>query len=255
MPQIPPSFNYPNPLRMIPEIGFDLPPEVPNGVDIVLEWGTVVSRGLTAFQLNMQSNATLAFSQICGIVVDNSGCGGDLDFIFPDTDTTLSIPAYAPYTVVPVFTRATELFVRGNGVIAGDKTNFRLLNYSPRPVAVPLTVLQQIASNNSLTLQDDTVGLIGTGINGVVQGININVACPTPSADFNALIQLVDGDGRQLWAGNVAQDNTGPGFNVTMVDLSGLNLRFVGGVELVIDAGGIVPGATIDVNIYYKTVD
>src|ERR1700761_8517018 len=94
------AVNYQSPLVAVPDINQQQPREGMKLISCEIDWGST-DKGSGAVFFNLQNNATLEVSQICGLVVDNSNCGADLEFVFPDTSTTIGIPAYAPYTVVP----------------------------------------------------------------------------------------------------------------------------------------------------------
>lgn len=253
MPTFPPAMNLGDLPHAVPSIMFSEPREGRKTITQVIEWSRPIAKGLQAVSVNLQNNATLEFSQICGLIVDNSDCGADLDFIFPDTEVTVSIPAYSPYIVLDVATGQTQFFVNAHNPIAADLTRFTILNYAPPPVAVPITKQQQTATVSSVPVDGVSSTLIVDPTeNGTVQALNVVVACPIPSVSFNDLFQLIDGNGHILWQGNAAQQNTGSGFNVALIDLSGLSIRFQNGITLE-QSGGFAPGATIDVNLYYVT--
>lgn len=253
MPATPPAMNLNQfPVR-IPSIMYKPPKEGNGAVTFNVEWAIPLSKSLQAININLQNNATLEFSQICGLIVDNSDCGSDLDFIFPDTDVTVSIPAYAPYTVLQVNTQQTQFFVRGFDLIVGDVTRFSVLNYAPMPVAVPITIQQQTAAIGSIAITGaGSTLIIPPAINGSLRGINVNVAWRTAAAPFNNLLSLIDGSGKALWRGNIAGQGADETIVTSLADLSNINVRFTGGVTLV-QTGGFVVGGTIDVNAYFRT--
>jgi len=238
---------------MVSSIMFRAPKEGPNSVNYVIDWSRPIARNVTAVSINMQNGATLEFSQICGLIVDNSNCGSDLDFIFPDTDVTISIPAYAPYTCLQVNTRQVQFVVNGLAILPGDVTSFSVLNYPPTPVAVPITTQQQVAAVSNIAFNGATVTqMIPNTVNGTLQNLNVSVAFTKPAAAFNNLVVVRDGTGKGLWAGNVAADSTMPGFTGLIGDLQGVSLRFRNGLELV-QTGGGAPGGTLNAMGYYLT--
>lgn len=252
MVSIPPAMSIGHIPPMIPSIMFKAPKEGPGAITFNVDWSIPIARSLDAVSINLQNQSTLEFSQICGLIVDNSECGSDLDFIFPDTDVTVSIPAYAPYTVVQVNTQQVQFFVRGLEIIDGDLTHFSVLNYAPSPIAVPITVQQQTASVGSIAIDGATsTPIIAAGTNGSLRGINVNVAWRTSLVDFNNLLKLIDGAGNIIWQGNIAGQNADETALAALADLSNLNVRFVDGVSLD-QSGGSTVGGTIDVNLYYR---
>lgn len=254
MPAIPPAMNLGDlPVAIVSKM-FDEPREGRRSITQVIDWSRPIAQGLAAISVNMQNNATLEFSQICGLIVDNSECGSDLDFIFPDTDITISIPAYSPYIVLDVATNQTQFFVVAQGAIGGDVTRFSILNFAPPPIAVPTVTQQLVANTSSIVINgNSTTPLIAAGTNGTLQGINVNVTAPTPTNAFNVNLLVRDGSLRTLWTGNVAQNNSGAGFVAALVDLSRLSIRFENGINLVQTGGPVVTGGAVDTNLYYKT--
>lgn len=251
MPAIPAAMNLGTIPIMIPSIMFRKPVEGPASVAYSIDWARPVAAGLTTVSVNMQDGGTLNFSQICGLIVDNSNCGSDLDFIFPDTDVVVSIPAYAPYTCLQINTQQVQFFVRGLAVVADDKTSFSVLNYAPSPVAVPLTKQQLTAAVSNLNLTGaGSTAIIAPGVNGTIQNLQVNVAFPKPSVSFNDLLQIVDGTGKLLWSCNVAAQDTSAGGVALIGNLNGVALRFVNGLSLV-QTGGFAPGGTINALAYY----
>lgn len=251
MPNIPAAMNLSSNVIAIPSRLFSEPPEGRRSVTQIIDWAVPIARGLTAVHSNLQDNSTLKFSQICGIIVDNSDCGSDLDFIFPDTDVTISIPAYTPYTVLQVLTNQVMFYTVAAGVIPGDITRFSILNYAPAPVAVPISIQQLSANFGSIPITGaDATQIVAAGINGSLRGLSISAVWNSAAVQFNNLFTLTDGAGSDLWQGNIAGP-TPSSANYLMVDLSNLSVRFLDGLQLR-QQGGSVVGGTLDVNLYYR---
>ena len=253
MPAIPASINLGQLPTAIPSIMFKAPKEGPKSVPYKINWSVPIARNVDCVSINMQDGGTLEFSQICGLIVDNSNCGSDLDFIFPDTDVTISVPAYTPYICLQVNSQQVQFFVRGLAILPGDFTSFSVLNYPPAPVAVPLTKQQQIAGVSNITLDGAAITqLVAATINGTLQNLNVSAAFTKPAAPFNDLIVIRDGTGKTLWAANIAADSTMPGWTGLIGDLQNISMRFSGGLQLV-QTGGGAPGGTLNAMAYYVT--
>ncbi len=253
MPQIRPSINL-NALPLaIPCAMYSPPREGLQSVPYTLNWSVALIGNVDTFSINMQDNSYLEFSQICGLMVDNSNCGADIDFIFPDTDVVISIPAYAPYTVLQVNTRAKAFYVRALGALAIDQTSFSVLNFAPAPVAVPITKQQQIARISNATLDGvTTVALIAADVSGSLQNFQFSFAFPKPSVSFNNRVDLVDGAGATLWSGNIAAQDTSSGQTAMLANLNGISIRFENGLSIH-QQGGFTPGATFNASAHYIT--
>lgn len=251
MPNIPASMNLGQLPNAIPSIMYKEPREGLKSVAYGIDWSRPIARGVDTVSINMQDGGTLEFSQIAGLMIDNSNCGSDIDFIFPDTDVVISIPAYAPYTVLQVNTQQVQFFVRALNPLAIDRTDFTVLNYAPAPVAVPITVQQQIAQASNVNITGAvTTTLLAAGISGTLRGFQLNAAWTGAAANFNNLLQLRNGPaGAILWSGNVAGTTTEP-FSGVLVDLDNISLRFSNGLVLQ-QSGGFTVGGTLNAIAYY----
>lgn len=249
---IPPSANYPSPLTAIPSKYLDAPTVGNQQIPIEIDWATMggaAQNGQTGVSFNMQNNATLEFDRIRTIVVDNSACGADIEIIFTDTSTTLQIPAYTPYAVIPVFTNQTQFFVVGYGVLPIDITRMTMLNFVVDPVVVPVSKEQNNAAAVVSSAAAGTTVIVPSSVQGgTVENIYMTWDDgPTAAGGFPWSIQ--DGTGKVLAQGAVSTAASQT-INVPLLALNDANLRFRNGINLVLGTGaqgGIV------VNLYYRT--
>lgn len=253
MPSIPPSMNLGQLPNAIPSIMYRDPKEGAKSVAYDIAWSRPLARGLSCVSVNMQDSSYLEFSQIAGLIVDNSNCGSDLDFIFPDTDVVISIPAYAPYTVLQVNTQQVQFYVRALGALPIDRTDIMVLNYAPAPVAVPITVQQQVAVVSNESIDGAAVTqILPPGTSGTLRGFQLNGAWNGAVANYNDLIRLRDGiGGAVLWSGNIAGSTVGE-FSGVLANLSDISIRFKNGLILQ-QTGGFAVGGTLNANCYYVT--
>lgn len=246
---LPPAVNYPSPLTAIPSILLDEPREGKKSIPVEIDWG---SMGGTqqCVNFNLQNNATLEFSQICAISVDNSQCGMNVVFVWPDTSETTTIPAYAPKVIIPVFTRQTQFFVVGSGKeLTNDVTTFSILNYCPPPGNVPFTVEQlAISSNNISATGAGTVNLLPSDVNGTVEAITITRHSPISTTGTQTW-SIQDGDGTILFAGQF-NAITGVAWNAVLLSLSAIHLRFSKG--LTFSQSGTNVGGAYCINVIYR---
>lgn len=251
MPQIPAALPLGSPTIAIPSIVYKAPREGMKSVPFQIAWSQPIARGLDTVQLNLQGNSTLEFSQICGLVVDNSNCGCSLDFIFVDSDVAISIPAYAPYTVVQVNSRALEFYVRAIGPISSDVTSFAVLNYAPAPVAVPVTVEQQTAVVGAISANVAApTPIVAAGINGTLQDLSISFGIANPAGASNATGLLTDGAGKTI-ARVAAFVNTGNPVNQVLLNATDLSVRFSNGLNFTV-GGLLIPTGEFAVNVFYR---
>src|SRR6185437_7618311 len=91
------SFVIPKPIQMfpggatlpvLPSLTFIHPSEGRRYIPVNIGWA---GDGAT-YQMNVNGLTTQPFSQIVMIDVDNSQCGAEVTFYFPDSSDTLTIP-------------------------------------------------------------------------------------------------------------------------------------------------------------------
>lgn len=247
---VPPAVNYQSPLVAVPTRWQNKnPAEGPKMIPCEIDWGQMGGPNNSVF-FNLQNNATLNFSQITAIAVDNSACGGDVQFAFPDTTETVTIPAYSPKIIVPVFTNQTQFYVLGIGVQATDVTRFSIQNVVPPPIAVPVTEEQNTAVFNNITTQitaPGTLQLVPAGVNGTVETVFATV-----NAGGGILIfTLQDGSGKIIAGGQttgVAGSST-----FTVLDLQEIRVRFQNGLRFISSVATISAGGAASINVYYRT--
>lgn len=260
---IPVSRNYPSPLTAIPSLMQDEPIEGRKQIPAEIIWGTAAGQmgGTTkTVAFNLQNNATLEFSQISTLKVDNSKCGADVQFIFPDTSEVLTIPAYCPLAVVPVFSNSKQFYVTALNSVNGDTTRFQALNYQLPPVDIPVSTGQSITSNGTFDFPMNAGGtalFVAATISGTITNVSIFASAIKMAAAGRQVGVLLDGGGNILWEVNVAlaavADDT-RALNVLAASMGGLNIHFSGGLLFGSAAGGAVPvGGNWNVNVQYRT--
>lgn len=250
---VPQSVNFSDPLTAVPIGTYEEPRDGRRMIPVELAWQVALAKNLTSFNINLQNNATLEFSKVSGLVVDNSNCGSDIDIIFPDIAVTITIPAYSPYDVLPVFSNQQQFWVKARGAINGDLTYIGVLNFAPEPVAVPITQQQKAAALSNANIVNGTTTIVAAPTNGTLQGLNVNFAVQTPAAAFNAQLVVKDGNNSIIWEGNVAAAAASTGTNGELISINGLNVRFQGGLFLTISGAPAGALGTVTVNSYYIT--
>lgn len=245
---VPPSVNYQSPLNAVPTFWWQQPREGPKMIVCEIDWGAMGGPN-NCVNINLQNNATLEFSQIVCVSVDNSLCGADLEFVFPDTAETLSIPAYAPKCIVPVFTNMTQFYVWCPGARDTDTTRFSIHNLMPPPVSVPFTIEQQIISNSNIIGDGATDAImIPAGVFGTLESIQVLRTGPITIAGAQQF-SINDGNNTLNFGGTFAAkvDNY---CNTIMLDLQGMHIRFDNG--LTFNQSGDSMGGAWTVNGLYR---
>jgi hypothetical protein len=219
-------------------------------IPVEVDWGTMGGAS-NCVSFNLQNNATLNFSQIVALSIDNSACGSDIEFVFPDTTETLSIPSYSPKTILPVFTNQTQFWLSCPSAQSEDITRFSILNSMPPPIAVPTTQEQNIASVQSIA--GDAVAatpIISASVSGTLENVFLNWYGSGVSAS-NANWQLIDGSNNVLGSG-VQQTISGAKTVNTALILSDVRIRFQNGVSLKVTLAAAA-GSLFSANLYYRT--
>lgn len=246
---IPPAKNYASPLVAVPTNYGDVPPEGAHLINCEILWGTMSSVADRCVNINLQNNATMNFSQISALSVDNSQCSTDIVFVFPDTGETTTFPAYSPKTILEVFTHQTQFFVVAKGALATDVSRFSIHNTVPPPIAVPISVEQQVAAANNITADGATgAQVIPMTINGTIEAISVSRTGPIASAN-NQSFSIVDG-ALQVIAVGTFSSQAPQTVNVLLLNLTDIHVRFSGGLQF-LQAGTNV-GGFYAVNIYYR---
>lgn len=246
---IPPAVNYQSPLVAVPtRWQNENPPEGPKMIPVEIDWNTMGGANNCVF-INLQNNATLNFSQIVALAVDNSSCGGDIQFVFPDTTETVTIPAYSPKVIVPVFTNQTQFYVLGIGVASEDVTRFSIQNVVPPPIAVPTSQEQNAVSVSGVSvLATGLTQLVPATVNGTLETLQVAVYMDGGTLVFD----IEDGTGKVIAGGSVTE-SVGGFLNFVPVDLQDIRVRFQTGLKLNIVSNAGITAGTISVNLYYRT--
>lgn len=228
---------------------WDSPPaEGDRFVNAEIDWGTPGLTGASCVQFQLSGNSPVAFSQIVAMSVDNSRCGSDVDFIFPDSGFILTVPGYNQ-GVYPVFTNALMFYANSPGAVLGDTTIIQILNSMPPPVAIQPSTEQVQAGVNSLSLDTNATTPIipSTVLGGTIEAMNISVSIPSAATGAAQLI-LQDGNGQILFS-QIFEASAG----TSSVNLTGLRLRFQRGVNAVITGSTMTGSAFAAINLYYST--
>lgn len=247
---VPPAVNYPSPLVAVP-IRFREPPrEGDRAIVCEVTWGTMGGPSFCV-NFNLQNNTYLEFSQIVALSVDNSACGADVQFIFPDTADTLTIPAFSPKSIVEVFTNQTQFYLLAIGPVPGDITRFTILNSLPPPVAVPTSQEQNSAVVNNIPANAvTTTTLVPATVNGTVESISVGYQGASGTGG-SGVFEIRDGANRLIAGGQVG--NAGSNLNATPLNLADIRVRFTGGLVFKITTAEPQAGSAYFVNLYYRT--
>lgn len=243
--------NYPSPLVALASTFGKEPKEGRYQIPVEIDWGSMGGADfLVAFNLANSGN-TKEITQICAVHVDNSACGCDIQFIFTDTSETVTVPAYANYALVPLFSRSLQFFVQAGidseVVKPVDVTRFTLFNFVPPPVVIPPSNEQDPGgvSFTNVTGAGTTNLPVGSpngtieSISGIYNGLSIAAG----TADF----KIQDGTGQDLAWGQVTVANATTYSGIIVFQLPICAQRYTGGIKLV--QSGVNIGGQLTLNI------
>jgi len=240
---IPPAANYPSPLVAIPSTMQDEPREGRKQIPIEIGWGmTAAILANKCVDVNFQANTSLEISQISSLKVDNSNCAADVVFIFPDTSETVTVPAGAPYVLVPVFSNSKQFFVSSPSSRATDTTRIQAINYLTHPADIPQSQMAQVANSGGNIVSGGTtvIQLIPATISGTLESLQMSMSTATALAAAQQFIcSALDGTGVLGFSPGVLVDQWNIGFPVgfagpltEIFDFPDLNWRFTNGLKV-----------------------
>lgn len=250
---LPPSKNYQSPLNAVPIFYGRMPREGAKMIPVEIDWATMGGTG-KCVSFNLQNNAYLEFSQIVAVSVDNSQCGADIQFIFPDTSETLTIPAYSPKTIIEVFTNQTQFYVSAPNSAVEDITRFSIHNSLPPPISVPVTLEQNAAAISGINIAvTGSSQIVPTTINGTIESLQVAMQSTANNATVSRIDWLIiDGAGTAIAAGVLTN---GPGANQSQIVYNGggLQVRFQTGIVFSWSSNANTSSGVAYVNLYYRT--
>jgi hypothetical protein len=224
------------------------PPEGDYFVNAEIDWG---SQNTPAVQFALSGNSPVALSQIVALYVDNRRCGVDCDFQFPDSGFLLTVPAHAQ-GLFPVLTNALMFYAIATGAAGADTTIVQILNSLPPPLALIISTQQNNVSVTGINAAvNGTTPLVAAGINGTLNTLAVSVDLTATATAGSVQISILDGTGAAVWA-NFFSVPASQTINVP-INLTGLNVRFRNGLNLVISASTNISVGAVDVNAFYST--
>lgn len=251
--------NYPGPLKALTSPFARVPTEGNYQIPAEIDWGSMGGADhVVAFNL-ANSGDTKIISQLCSVRVDNSACGSDIQFIFPDSSETVTIPAYEPYVLIPLFTRALSFFVasglNNQLVESTDFTRFTLFNFVPPPVTYPAGEEQQFAGNAAISTVVGTTTLVAAGKNGRVENVDITAQFPGQSDPSKTVSwELTDGSVTpRILAAQTNLANQSNAVNIAAYRQQNLALSFENGLYFKVIADTLNTDGTYSVNIAYRS--
>lgn len=205
-----------------------------------------------SYEINVQGLTTQTFSQIVMLDVDNSTCGVDATFIFPDSGDSLTVPGSSG-GLFPVFTNSTRFYVSAPGALSTDITRFRILNYRQEPVALPPPVFTQIAAATAVSAAG-TFPILGASVSGTLTGWDCTISGYATSAGASGITaSLIDKATTNVLARGSITMGQNQGVSGLVFNVSGAAVRFTGGLDCVVTASGTVTSINVNLFTRYRT--
>ena len=214
------------------------PPEGNRYVPFEIDWNLYTAG---AVSINLASNPANPnqLSQIVALSVDNVRCGSDVQFIFPDSNEIVTVPAYSKM-IFPVFTGLLNFYVVGLSIVSTDTTVFKVLNTMPPPIAIQSTQETSVASQNTVELNTAySATIIAAGKSGTLLSLNmiVNISDATLGHACNLFVE--DGNNNIVYAATL-QGNGAP---ATFSDNRPLyNVRFLNGLNAIVESTTFTSG-------------
>jgi hypothetical protein len=214
-----------------------------------IDWLAQGATAGKAIQFSMSGNSPVTLGQIAALVVDNSRCGSDVQFYFPDTGFELTVDARAQ-GIFPVMTNALVFFAIGNNATNTDITIMQVCNTVPPPVAQFPASAQQVVGTASILIGTGaaSTALVAAGINGTLQSFSQTLTFQN-AAVGGVTIALQDGTGAILWQGTYTCPAGGI-VNIPITSPPGLNVRFRNGLNAVTVASSAGNSGSWFPNVY-----
>lgn len=253
---VPVARNYQSPLNFIPSrlagIANNAPPEGNGLISCEIDWGVMGGPNNTV-TLNPQANTANpnSISQICALAIDNSTCGAPVQFLFPDTSYTLTIPAYLPAAVFPVFSNATQFYVSCPLAEPEDITRFQILNFFPPPAVIPQATQQEAENFNNVPINGSSSQvLVAPGISGTVEGVTVYCTITSAGATATEQIKIIDGNSNIIAASQI-NVTSGQAVNTFVINLNPCRIRFQNGLTFQQSGGN--PGGFWSITLLFQT--
>lgn len=250
---VPVAQNYQSPLIFIPtKWNKNNPTEGAGLISCEIDWGTMGGPNNTV-TLNPQANTANpnSISQIAALAIDNSACGAPVQFLFPDTSFTLTVPAYLPAAVIPVFTNATQFYVSSPLAEPEDVTRFQILNVMPPPAVIPQATEQEAENFNNVTIDGaSSQVLLAPGISGTIEGVTVYATITSAGVTTSVLCKIVDGNSNIIAASQI-NITAAQALNTFVIALNPCRLRFQNG--LTFEQSGGNPGGHWSITLLYQT--
>lgn len=259
---IPPAVNYPSPLQSFAALSQDEPVEGRRQIPVEIDWGTMgqaeIASDRRTVAFNLQGINTVNLRQISALKIDNSGCGADIAFIFPDTNDTIVIPARQPLEVVPVYSNALAFYVTSLQPKSADRTRFQILNFavSPTEIGVSESDRQIVATTSIINLGAiSPIPLITAKYSGFLDALALSLtpgSAGAPAVPYGLLLGAVDGSAVPLLTNIAWSVIAGVGISpiMTVFDQNDMNARFSGGLSITFARTGAWAAGSYTLNMY-----
>lgn len=205
------------------------------------------SAGTTQY-VDLTTNSPNPLSRISAMFVDNSQCGQDVTLYFITSGSTVVIPAYTD-VLLPIPANSLNFYASCPLALSIDVTRMDVFNFIPPPVSIPKSAFQSIAVIVQAVWAVSTIQIIPAGVIGTLENLYIQ---PTWNASAGFASPMTVRDGTASVIASYQWDGLAASVGNDVIKMENLNLRFNGGLQLVI-AGTVPSTGVVSVNAYYRT--
>lgn len=223
------------------------PDRTPQGdmfVSVEVDWLTQTNN-LTAALINVAGNSPVTLAQIAALVIDNSRCGSDVSFIFPDTGFELTVAARTPGGVYTVLTNALQFYAVAPNAVNTDITIVQICNTVPPVQNMPVSPAQQLGGGIAIPVATGNTTLASG--NGTLLGVSLSADLTSGAGANSDSLNIHDGNAVSLWQGVLTSQ---PSIRSSVVlPFTPMSVRFTNGLVFQQVVAGFT-GNSIMLNYY-----
>lgn len=249
-----PAMPYGSPIISLPSRIFRQPPEGNRSVPLDIQWSIPLGQAtpLKAVSFNLAVAAPQTLSQIVAVTVDNSRCGSDVTLVFPDTDTTLDIPAYEQVTS-QVFTGGLSFYAVASNPSTSDETALTVHNFLPPPINLEKSVGQftNVSAFASL-VASESVPIIPAGINGTINQLNVTAIGIAGVTQAKGSIMIQDGATITSISFQIVTLASGM-LQMMFLNYNNCSIRFINGLNIISQLSTAYSSGNANAIVSYRT--
>lgn len=247
---IPTAVAYPTVLTVFPSNWRRPPPEQEKFIPFSINWGNDGGPN-NCVLIDIENKSTAPISQVVAIYVNAEGMQHDVQFVFQETQFTLTIPAGST-GLYPVPTVSRRFNVYAPDAASSENVYCVAFNFMPPPVAIESSEVNSLASASAVSLTATATQNL-TGSSGILTGIYLAATGLLGGAGGGSVtIDITDAAGNVKFATGIILSAAEASPFVVLANLTGLKVAFVGLLLTITTAGTAFASGGLFVDVYYK---